>query len=204
MWRPIAFALLAANLLFLAWTAWVATPGSAPTPAPAVAATPVAPALPSEPPRCVSLGPFTDAALAATVSQRLLAAALTPEIRDDLEIHPDGYWVAVAAKDAVEQRRTLQRLRAAGVQDAYAMPDDAQFRISLGIYTERQRAEQRAASLRSLSLPTVVQEHVQQRAVQWIDVPGAGDQLSASRLEAFGVTDSDIGAFDCPPSPPGP
>ena len=84
------------------------------------------------------------------------------------------------------------------------MPDDAQFRISLGIYTERQRAEQRAASLRPLSSSAVVEEHLQQRTVHWIDVPGAGERLSASRLEAFGVTDSDIGAFDCPPSPPGP
>ena len=202
MWRPLAFALLAANLLFLAWASRVATPGGRPAGAAAPVAPPVASAPPREtPPRCVRLGPFTDAALAATVSQRLLAAALTPEPRDDVEVHRDGFWVSVAGKDTAEQRRTLQRLRAAGVQDAYAMPDDEQFRVSLGIYTDRQRAEQRAASLRPLSLPTVIQDHLQERTIHWIDVPGAGDRLSASRLEAFGVTDSDIGAFDCPARP---
>ncbi|MET0291439.1 MAG: hypothetical protein ABW136_03680 [Steroidobacteraceae bacterium] len=201
MWRVLAFGLLAANLLFAAWALWVAVPAATtPTAAPAATAAPTAP--PPEPPRCVRLGPFPDHALAATVSQRLTAAALTPQVHEEMQAHRDGFWVFITAADAATQRRTLQRLRTAGIQDAYAMPDDPQFRISLGIFSERQRADQRASTLRPLSLSPVVEEHFQERAVQWLDVPDAGDRLSASRLEGFGITDSDIGAFDCPPATP--
>ena len=80
------------------------------------------------------------------------------------------------------------------------MPDDPQFRISLGIYSDRGRAEQRACTLAPLGMAAAVEEHFEERVVQWLDVPSAGDQLSASRLEGFGITDSDVGAFDCPPA----
>jgi hypothetical protein len=197
MWRRIAIGLLAANLLFLAWSRWIATPPTAArvltTPAVAVAAVP-----PPPPPRCVSLGPFADPAAAATVAQRLADLQLAPQTRDERQQHRDGYWVVIATADAAEQRRVLTQLRRVGIQDAYAMPADERFRISLGIYTDRERAVQRAASLAPLRFEPVVEEHFQERAVRWLDVPGAGEQVSASRLESLGITDAEVGAFDCP------
>jgi len=209
MWRPVAFGLLAANLLFLVWVLMIAPPVAptaglrAPAAAPAAAAgTPAAAPAPA-PPRCVSLGPFADAAVAETIAQRLVAAGLQPAAREEAQQHRDGYWIVLATAGAAEQRAALARIRRAGVQDAYAMPDDPQWRISLGIYSDRERAEQRAAALQPLDLAARVEEHFQARQVHWLDVPGAGDRLSASRLEAFGITDSDVGAFDCP-APAGP
>jgi hypothetical protein len=202
MWRTVAIGLLAVNLLFLAWSQWVA-PDRTPPPAaspPPVAAAPVPPALPPPAERCVSLGPFPDAAAAATVAQRLTNASLQPRTREERRPERDGYWVVVAAPDAAAQRRLLAQIRRAGVQDAYAMPDDPLFRISLGIYSDRGRAEQRAGTLSPLGMAAAVEEHFEERVVQWLDVPSAGDQLSASRLEGFGITDSDVGAFDCPPA----
>lgn len=207
MWRQIAIGLAAANLLFLAWTLWIAEPAdpaaralrapATPAPAPAVAAPPVA-AAPGPPARCIALGPFGDAAVAATVSQRLVAAGLAPRPREERQQHRDGWWVFIGSPDAAQQRRALAQIRRAGIQDAYAMPDDPQFRISLGIYSDRGRAEQRATALRPLDLAPRVEEHFQERTVQWLDVPAAGDRLSASQLENFGITDSEVGAFDCP------
>jgi hypothetical protein len=204
MWRSIAIALLAANLLFLAWATWVA-PATAPAVAPPVAvASAPAPAVAALPPaaRCVSLGPFADGDAAATVAQRLVAAALAPQTREERRQQRDGYWVIVNTASATEQRRILAQVRRAGIQDAYAMPEDAQFRISLGIYSDRDRAEQRANALRPLGLEPRVEEHFQEQLVHWLDVAEAGDQLSASRLEGFGITDSEVGAFDCPPATP--
>jgi hypothetical protein len=146
----------------------------------------------------VALGPFGDAAIASTVAQRLTAAGLEARARTEKQQHRDGWWVSVAAADAGRQRLALAQIRRAGIQDAVALPDDPQFRISLGLYSERSRAEQRASSLKPLGLAPQVEEHFQQREVQWLDVPGAGDRLSASRLEGFGITDSEVGAFDCP------
>jgi hypothetical protein len=146
----------------------------------------------------VSLGPFGDAAVAATVSQRLAGAGLAARARTERQQQRDGYWVWVGAADAARQRLALARVRLAGIQDAVAMPDDPQFRVSLGLYSERSRAEQRATALRPLGLTPHVEEHFQERNVQWLDVPEAGDRLSASRLESFGIADSEVGAFDCP------
>lgn len=210
MWRHVAIGLAAANLLFLAWALTIAPPseparvaapaagpsGSTTAGTPGPPAEPAAP--PTPPPRCVSLGPFGDAALAATVSQRLLAAGLAPGAREEKQQHRDGYWVVVDTSGIAQQRTMLAQIRRAGIQDAYAMPDDPQFRLSLGIYSDRARAEQRAAALRPLKLDARVEEHTQERAVQWLDVPEAGERLSASRLEGFGITDSEVGAFDCP------
>jgi hypothetical protein len=207
MWRSLTIALVAANLLFLAWSVWVApaqSPDAAPPPVATAAAPAVRAAEPPPPPRCVSLGPFVDTDAAATVAQRLVAASLAPRTREERRQRPDGYWVIVDTASPAEQRRVLAQIRRAGVQDAYAMPEDPQTRISLGIYSERARAEQRAAGVRPLGLQPRVEEHFQEQQVQWLDVQDAGEQLSASRLESFGITDSEVGAFDCPPPPPAP
>jgi hypothetical protein len=210
MWRPIAIALLAANLLFLAWAVWVHDPrpaaGASLQAAPAAGTSLESAAAASaqrapQAARCVRLGPFADPNVAATVTQRLRAAALTSVAHEERQRQRDGFWVFVTAGDAAQQRRVLAQVRGAGIQDAYAMPDDGLFRISLGLYSERTRAEQRAAALRPLGLAPRVEEHFQERPVQWLEVPNAGEQLSASRLEGFGITDSEIGAFDCPAAP---
>ena len=210
MWRPVAVGLFAVNLLFFVWVVMIAPPadpsararGSPPEAPPGAAAAPVQPAA-VPPPRCVSLGPFADAALSATVAQRLVAAGLQPGAREETLQQRDGYWVVIETSGTAQQRAVLTQIRRAGVQDAYAMPDDPQFRVSLGIYSDRARAEQRAATLRPLDLAARVEEHLQPRVVHWLDVPRAGDRLSASRLETFGITDSEVGAFDCP-APAGP
>lgn len=197
MWRNVAIGLAVANLLFLAWSTWI---GDAARPPVLVEPPPVALAPePPPPPRCVTLGPFVDAALAETVAARLAAQGLAGQPREELRQQRDGYWVVIATADEATQRRTLARVRAAGTQDAYALPGDERFRISLGIFSERGRAEQRARAAERLGLPYTVEEHFVEQRVHWIDVPGAGDRLSASRLEAFGITDADVGAFDCPP-----
>jgi len=207
MWKHVTIGLLAANVLFLAWVLMVAPPAdpaargassATSRPAEPAAPSPAVAAPPSPPPRCVSLGPFGDPAVTATVAQRLVAAGLAPATRDEKQQNRDGYWVVIESANQPAQRAMLAQIRGAGIQDAYAMPDDAQFRVSLGIYSDRGRAEQRVATLRPLRLSARVEEHFQERAVQWLDVPEAGDRLSASRLEGFGITDSEIGAFDCP------
>jgi len=208
MWRQVAIGLIAANLLFLAWTLWVAEPADPAARAPRASASTAHPPPAAPPPavsatpgpraRCITLGPFGDSAVAATVSQRLVAAGLAPRPRDERQQHRDGWWVFIGSPDAAQQRRVLAQIRRAGIQDAYAMPDDPQFRISLGIYSDRGRAEQRATALRPFDIAPKVEEHFQERAVEWLDVPEAGDRLSASQLENFGITDSEVGAFDCP------
>lgn len=195
MWRPLAIALLAANLLFFTWTAWVAPSTAAPAlRMPAVVATP---APPPAPPRCVTVGPFGDPAAAATVAQRIEALSLKPETREERRQQRTGYQVSLATADAAARRLMLAQLRRAGVQDAVILPDDPAFRISLGSYTDRERAEQRANNLRRIGLQSTVEEHLEERVVQWLDVPDAGDRLSASQLEGLGVTDTEVGAFDC-------
>lgn len=198
MWRLLVFVLAAANALFLAWALWVspAPGGGVFVMPPVVAPLPE----PPPPPRCVSVGPFADAAQASTVARRIADLQLQASLRQERLRQRDGYWVLVATTDAAEQRSTAARLRDAGVQDAYSMPGDPAFRISLGIFSTRERAEQRAQRARPLGLEAVVEEHFQELDVHWVDVPGAGDRISAAQLESLGVSGSEVGAFDCPPA----
>lgn len=198
MWRAFAVALLALNLLFFAWTGWVAPSVAGPTlRMPTIVARPAAP---PPPPRCVSVGPFGDPAAAATLAQRIAALSLNPQPREERRSQRTGYQVTLATADATARRLMLAQLRRAGVQDAMIVADDPAFRISLGTYGERDRAEQRAAGLRNIGLRSTVEEHFEERVVQWLDVPAAGDRLSVSKLEGLGVADSEVGAFDCPVS----
>jgi len=104
MWRLVAIGLLAANLLFLGWVLMIAPPSNpasraAPPPAAPRAVTSAAPApVPTDAPapRCVSLGPFGDPAVAVTVSQRLESSGLAPTAREERQQHRDGYWIVVA------------------------------------------------------------------------------------------------------------
>jgi hypothetical protein len=102
-------------------------------------------------------------------------------------------------RDAAEQRRTLAAIKRAGIDDSFAMPDDAQFRVSVGIFSERERAEQRARRVRALALDAQIEEHFKLQATQWLDFAGlAPAALQAPQLAALGITDAALTAVACP------
>jgi hypothetical protein len=173
--------LLLANVAWYAWTHWL----NRPAPAPAAATRPAGPQLvlareaPPAPEAaarpaasCLSLGPFTDLTDAARAATLLREGELEPRQRTSEGVVWKGYWVALdGLPDRAAADGVIERLRRFGIGDAYAMPGDAgRITISLGLFSERQRALRRMDEVKALGLEPRVSERERSGTVYWIDV----------------------------------
>ena len=105
----------------------------------------------------------------------------------------------VANPSASAQARTLNALRGAGLSDAFAMPDDPEYKVSVGIFSEENRAEDRAARVQRLRLDAVVKERSSEQTVTWIDIPGvARETLADGRLAQTGLQLERLRIEACP------
>jgi hypothetical protein len=121
---------------------------------------------------CISIGPFTDHNAAAQAQQRLQNASYGVAPRTEQAEVFAGYWVSLPsfAKRA-DADQTLQRLRAAGVTDAYLLPDETPPNvISLGLFTEQSHAERRRDEVTKLGLQPQVQTRTHPGELYWLDV----------------------------------
>jgi SPOR domain len=181
----LAFAvLLFANIAWYGWTHWVATPDEPVATAAAAtgqrlllareAAPAQAPARTASraPDDCLSLGPFTDLTDAARASTLLRENNLEPRQRAGEGVVWKGYWVTL---DNVPNRAAagaiIERLRRAGIADAYAMPGDGRdVTVSIGLFSERQRALRRLDDVKAIGLEPGIVERERSGTVYWIDV----------------------------------
>src|SRR5262245_28901291 len=133
MIRIVVMGLIGANLLYFAWSQWVGRNVEALTAVKTVAVqpAPAAPAPPPGPPPCAALGPFHDELLSHQAQQKLEAAGWGVLPRAGKETVREGWWVTVHNTNSGQQARTLNAIRRAGIQDAFAMPDDPEFRVSV-------------------------------------------------------------------------
>ena len=207
MTRIAVLVLVAANLLYFGWTHWVdhGAPGlTAVATAPRKPA-PVAPAPPPAPPPCATLGPFVNDIDVGSAEQKLAAAGWGILKRTVTEDVREGWWVYVTNPSPSVQARTLNALRGAGLRDAFAMPDDPEHKVSVGIFSEENRAEDRAARVQRLRLDAVVKERSSQQAVTWIDIPGvARETLADGRLAQTGLQLERLRIEACPAPGPAP
>ena len=180
----IAFALLLlANIAWYGWTHWIAPPDEVP----ATAATPAGRGLqlareaaPSKPTvaaapganHCLSLGPFNDLTDAARASTLLRENELEPRQRAGEGVVWKGYWVTLeGVPDRAAASTIIERLRRAGVADAYAMPAEGkEVTISLGLFSERQRALRRLDDAKAVGLAPRIVDRERTGTVYWIDV----------------------------------
>jgi hypothetical protein len=222
--RALVVLLLLGNAAFFAWSQWVARPaGKAPPPRAAAASrivlaseAPAAPPLPTlrlEPGvSCVSIGPFPDLTEAARASTTLRSQGLLPRQRSREGVVWSGFWVAlkdVASGEDADQ--IVERLRQFGIADAYRVPDEEQgATISLGLYSERQVALNRADEVRALGYQPYVEERERFGTVYWIDVdvrspsqmPDPASFDGSGRIVRLEVTACDLEGRTSVPLPP--
>jgi cell division septation protein DedD len=198
--RTAVIALLFVNLVFMAWGHWIDVPpepavnqadthlprlvlASEAQREPSLARAPVAAAtgLQSEtstvtetPPqkRCVSIGPFNELAQATHAATLLQGRGFTPQQRSEAGDVRDGYWVYLGGlKSAADEARALKSLQDAGITDAHAVPaaDDGR-RVSVGLFTERPRAERRARAVQHLGFSPDIVERRRSGTIYWIDL----------------------------------
>jgi hypothetical protein len=175
--------LLFANIAWYGWTHWVAKP-EAPTATAAASEgnglllareakqTQAAVRTERGPGNCVSLGPFTDLTDTARASTLLRENRLEPRQRAGEGVVWKGYWVTLeGVPDRAAAGAIIERLRRAGVADAYAMPADGrEVTISLGLFSERQRALRRLDDAKAAGLAPRIVDRERTGTVYWIDV----------------------------------
>lgn len=229
--RVLFFALLFANLAYLAWSGWVDVPQPPPAneayaklprlklvsekavptqPAPAPGSSDsarktsvVEPS--SQAARCLSIGPFANESEAATSAAKLRDKGLSPRQRSaDGEV-PKGFWVYIGGlKGDREVTQVLRTLEQSHVDDAHAMPPGASEdrRVSVGLFSERERAEKRAQSLKKLNLYPEVAPRTVPGTVYWMDIAlPAGAAAPTDLIPAVAAgTSSSVQAVSCPGS----
>ncbi|MBS0380377.1 MAG: SPOR domain-containing protein [Proteobacteria bacterium] len=218
--RRVFFALLFLNLAYLGWALWV-------TPPPSVPANPQLAHLPSlklltelpadkrpdpdavarkpEPvvtTTCMSVGPFPDVTNSAQAAAILKMKGFEPKQRAAEGDTLQGYAVIVSGlKSEQEADKTLVMLEHAGIKDALVMPagTDGLRRISLGLFTERGRADKRAEAVKSLGLKPDITERKIPGTLYWVDLAPQPGMSSVPMTDLFaeGVS-SKVSVTPCP------
>ena len=92
----------------------------------------------------------------------------------------------------------MRNIQNAGLRDAFAMPDDPDFRVSVGLFTDESRAEARATAVRQLRLQPVVAPRTRQETTFWLELPGtAREAVDLAHLAAEGVDTSAFRVESC-------
>jgi hypothetical protein len=227
MIRRVAAVLLAANLAFWGWTHWLRDqrPGlPEPAPAPSVAASQKgtepstvqsgatsAPAVVDDLLQdCIRLTGFPSQALLEAAAVRLAggnlmiatSTATSNEGAAEGAGQVEGHWVHVAGlRDANAQRELIDRLRSAGLSDAYAMPDDAEHRVSVGLFSDAARARQRVEQLRALGIEsTILPRSRGSTAQRWLELRGTlPADITAQVIKDWGLEPSQVSLSPCQP-----
>ena len=182
--RLAFYLLLFANLAWYGWTHWIAPSREPAATASAAGASslllareaattaPAGGAGVRPPDNCLSLGPFTDLTDAARASTLLRENELEPRQRATEGVVWKGFWVTLGGvPNRTAANAVIERLRRGGIADAYAMPGDgSDVTISLGLFSERQRALRRVDDAKAVGLEPLIVDRERTGTVYWIDV----------------------------------
>jgi hypothetical protein len=122
--------------------------------------------------RCISLGPFRDLAEASQASSTMRTSGYAPRTRLAQGDVWAGLWVYLTdLPSRAEAQRAMSVLKQKGIADAYIMPAADQTNvISLGIFSEPQRAQRRAEEVKALGFTPSIADRTRKDTVYWIDI----------------------------------
>jgi hypothetical protein len=156
--------------------------------------------------RCVSIGPFNDLAQAARGAALLRDRGFDPKQRAEPGEMWEGYWVSVGGlRTTADESRLMKALDRAGIRDARVMPDEpGGRRVSVGLFSERERADRRAEAVRKLGFGAEVSERTQPGTVYWVDMDVGANNRSVPTDGLLSLEDkgSRIEIRVCPASEP--
>ena len=121
---------------------------------------------------CTSVGPFNDIAHAARAAGLLTQRGFHLQQRAEEGEAIEGYWVYVGGLQSDDEvGKVVERLSKGGFTDAHVMKNySTNRRISVGMFSTRERAEKRAAAVKSMGLEPEVGERKFPGTVYWVDV----------------------------------
>jgi hypothetical protein len=121
---------------------------------------------------CTSVGPFGDLTSAARVAGLLTGRGFHLKQRAEEGETIEGYWVFVGGMESDDEvTQAVGRLEKAGFPDAHVMKNfSTNRRLSVGMFSTRDRAEKRAAAVKNMGLAAEVGERKFPGTVYWVDV----------------------------------
>lgn len=128
---------------------------------------------------CQTLGPFLKKPDVTSVFALLARNGYTVNVRDGDAREPAGYWVYLPAMQAREARRIVADLDAKGMKDYYIGKRNY---ISLGIFSERDKAEGRLQQVKQLGYEAILDQRFRTRDVYWLDVEQGDTALLGSEV----------------------
>lgn len=147
---------------------------------------------------CVTVGPFPDNELAARARQTLTDSGYPSVPRQETTAEPDGFWVYLEAPTSpVAERRLIERLTKGGIRDAQAVGDPGARRISLGIFSDEQRAALQSERVARLGLLPQIEAREKPGTAIWLDLQlkSGAPPLEGQKFQAG---DSELEFRRCP------
>lgn len=155
--------------------------------------------------RCLSVGPFAGEPGAARAETLLRSAGYAPRQRTVETDVADGVLLFVPMPSTATAAKQLRsRLARAGIADApdAVGPNQATV-ISVGVFSDPQRAQQRAAALRAAGFTPQTADHRHAVTAYWLDLDLKAAQLppNPADLPSDDAHGAPPGVADCPAPP---
>jgi len=148
---------------------------------------------------CVTVGPFATNELAARARQTLTDSGYSSVPREVETKVIDGYWVYLEAPPTEPgERRLFERLKRGGVNDAQAIGELGQRRISLGVFQDENRAIAQSERVAKLQLLPQIEAREKPSTTIWLDLTLKTDAQSLEG-QKFKAGDSELEFKSCPP-----
>ncbi len=137
---------------------------------------------------CTSVGPFAELAEAAQAQAALRGAGFSPRQRMEQGELWVGYWVSVQnISTRADAEDAVATLKSNGIDDVYLMPGgDPSYTLSLGVFSDYQRAQRRADEVRATGLEPKIEDRKRAGSVYWLDVdlPEPGTLIDTSIFQS--------------------
>ena len=137
---------------------------------------------------CTSVGPFADLADASHAQASLRAAKFESRQRLEQGELWVGYWVSVQDLETREDAEmAVKTLNENGISDVYLMPgSDPANVLSLGVFSDYQRALRRAAEIKALGMEPRIDDRKRPGSVYWLDVdlPEPGKSIDTTMFQS--------------------
>jgi hypothetical protein len=127
--------------------------------------------------QCRTLGVFEKRSEAELISVQLRALGLNPEISAETSNSQAGFWVLIPARaNRAEAVATAKNLEEAGVTDIWRFTSgELAHAISLGLFTDLERAQARREQIASLGFAPQVRPRFRQQTNYWVSYSFIGE-----------------------------
>jgi len=138
--------------------------------------------------------------LAAKARQTLTDSGYPSLPREVATSAPDGFWVYLESPpQETGERRLLDRLKRGGINDAQVVGEPGARRISLGVFSDEERAASQSEKVAKLGLLPQIEGRTKTSSAIWLDLKlkSGAQPLEGQKFQAG---DAELEFRPCPPA----